>query len=96
LGLFDSCGVSDGAAAAIVTTPEIARSIRKDPVWVKALQISVTSGEELWSNSWDGTHVETTCRAGIRAYEEAGIRNPREEISLMELHDCFSITELVT
>jgi acetyl-CoA C-acetyltransferase len=96
LGLFDSCGVSDGAAAAIVTTPEIARSIRKDPVWVKALQISVTSGEELWSNCWDGTHVETTYRAGMRAYEEAGIHNPREEISLMELHDCFSITELVT
>jgi acetyl-CoA C-acetyltransferase len=96
LGLFDCCGVSDGAAAAIVTTPDIAGSLRKDPVWVKALQISITSGEELWFNRWDGTHVETTCRAGIKAYEEAGIKNPREEISLMELHDCFSITELVT
>jgi acetyl-CoA C-acetyltransferase len=96
LGLFDCCGVSDGSAAAIVTTPEIARSLKKDPVMVKALQVSVTSGEELMYNNWDGAHVETTYRAGRLAYEEAGISNPREEISMMEVHDCFSITELVT
>ena len=35
-------------------------------------------------------------QAASRAYEEAGIKNPREEISMMEVHDCFSITELVT
>ncbi len=97
LGLFDCCGVSDGAACAIVTTPEIARSIKKkDPVLVKALQIAVTSGEELMYTEWDGHHVETTTRAAAKAYKEAGIKNPREEISMMELHDCFSITELVT
>ncbi|MGQ9654736.1 MAG: thiolase C-terminal domain-containing protein, partial [Thermodesulfobacteriota bacterium] len=38
----------------------------------------------------------TTYRAGQLAYEEAGIKNPREEISMMEVHDCFSITELST
>ena len=96
LGLFDCCGVSDGSAAAIVTTPEIARSLKKDPVMVKALQISVTSGEELMFSNWDGAHVETTWRAGQLAYEEAGIKNPREEVSMMEVHDCFSITELST
>lgn len=96
LGLFDCCGVSDGAAAAIVTTPEVARSLRDDPVWVKALQISATSGEELMYSSWDGTHVETTVRAAVRAYEEAGVRDPRGELSMLEVHDCFSITELVT
>jgi acetyl-CoA C-acetyltransferase len=96
LGLFDCCGVSDGAAAAIVTTPEIAKRFKKDPVMVKALQISVTSGEELMFSNWDGAHVETTRRAGQLAYEEAGIKNPREEISMMEVHDCFSITELST
>jgi len=96
LGLFDCCGVSDGAACAIVTTPEIAKKIRTDAVKVKALQIAVTSGEELMYSNWDGTRVETTYQAGMRAYDEAGIKNPREEISLMEVHDCFSITELVT
>ncbi len=96
LGLFDCCGVSDGAAAAIVTTPEIARSLRPDPVLVKALQIAATSGEELYTTSWDGTYLPTTTRAAARAYEEAGVGNPREEIGVLEVHDCFSITELIT
>ena len=94
LGLFDCCGVSDGGACAIVTTPEIAKTLRPDPVYVKAMQIAVTSGEEHAFTNWDGAHVESTYRAGIMAYEEAGIKNPREEISMMEVHDCFSITEL--
>lgn len=96
LGLFDCCGVSDGAAAAIVTTPEIARSLRKDPVFVKALQIAATSGEEMLTTSWDGSYLKTTTEAAARAYAEAGIKNPRDELSILEVHDCFSITELVT
>jgi len=36
-----------------------------------------------------------TYRAGQAAYAEAGIKNPREEVSMAEVHDCFSITELV-
>ena len=98
LGLFDCCGVSDGSAAAIVTTPEIAAKIKpnQDLVKVKSLQISVSSGEEAMYNNWDGAGMETTRVAARTAYEEAGIKNPREEISLMEVHDCFSITELCT
>ncbi|PIU64386.1 MAG: acetyl-CoA acetyltransferase [Armatimonadetes bacterium CG07_land_8_20_14_0_80_40_9] len=94
LGLYDCCGVSDGAAAAIVTTPDIAKGLRDDPVYIKALQIAVSSGEEVMYTDWDGAHVESTYRAGIKAYEEAGIKDPRKEISMMETHDCFSITEL--
>lgn len=96
LGLFDCCGVSDGAAAAIVTTPQIAKKLSSAPVYVKALQVAVSSGEELMysGSKWDGTYVESTYRAGIKAYQEAGIKNPRQELSLLEVHDCFSITEL--
>ena len=97
LGLFDCCGVSDGAACAIVTTPEIAERLgKKDFVSVKALQLALSSGEEMGYNDWDGDHFMTTSKCSTRAYEEAGIQNPREEISMMEVHDCFSITELVT
>lgn len=96
LGLFDCCGVSDGAAAAVITTPEIAKKLRPDPVYVKALQIAASSGEEMMYAGWDGAHVETTYRAGMRAYREAGIKNPRAELSVLEVHDCFSITEMVT
>jgi acetyl-CoA C-acetyltransferase len=96
LGLFDCCGVSDGAAAAIVCRADMAKDFRPDPVFVKSMQIAISSGEEIMYNSWDGTYVESAKRCAGRAYEEAGIKNPREEISMMEVHDCFSITELVT
>ncbi len=96
LGLFDCAGVSDGAACAIVTTPEIARSLGKtNPVTVKALQLAPSNGVELAHGSWDGSYTLTTRIAARRAYEEAGIRDPRAELSLIEVHDCFSVTELV-
>ena len=96
LGLFDCCGVSDGSAAAIVCRADMARKFRDDPVFIKSSQIAASSGEELSYTKYDMLHVESTSRAAPRAYKEAGIKNPREEISMMEVHDCFSITELVT
>ena len=97
LGLFDCCGVSDGAAVAIVTTPEIARSLGKtDIVTVKALQLAVSNGWELQGAGWDGSYLPTTRIAATKAYKEAGITDPGKQVSLMEVHDCFSITELVT
>lgn len=97
LGLYDCCGVSDGAACAIVTTPDIARGLGKqDLVTVKAVQLAVSNGMESQYNAWDGSHFATARIAAKRAYAEAGISNPREAINLIEVHDCFSITELVT
>ncbi len=97
LGLYDCCGVSDGAACAIVTTPEIARGMgKRDIVSVKALQVSVSNGLEAQHNSWDGSYFATTRVASKRAYQEADVKDPREELSLIEVHDCFSVTELVT
>ena len=94
LGLFDCCGVSDGAAAAIITTPEIARSFRRDYVLVKALSLSVGAFGAIRSD-WDFTHFPESVRAGQAAYLEAGISNPREELDMAMVHDCFTITELI-
>jgi acetyl-CoA C-acetyltransferase len=97
LGVFDCCGVSDGAACAIVTTPEIARCLgKKGLVTIKAIALSASAGREWGTTQWDGSYVRNTRNAARAAYEEAGIRNPREELSAIEVHDCFSITELVT
>ena len=97
LGLFDCCGVSDGAAAPSSPRP---RSPRRwaSRTWsrVKALQLSVSNGSESGHNSWDGSYFHTTRIASKKAYDEAGIKNPREEVSMFEVHDCFSVTELVT
>jgi len=97
LGVFDCCGVSDGAACAIVTTPEIARSLgKRELVTVKALQLSASSGRESGTAEWDGSTVPNTQLAARAAYREAGISDPRQALTQIEVHDCFSITELVT
>jgi len=96
LGLYDCCGVSDGSAAAIIVPANIAKKFRPDPVYPKALQVSVGPFEGWKRQDYDYCHVEETRRAGLAAYREAGIKNPRKEISMAEVHDCFSITEAVT
>lgn len=96
LGLFDCSGVSDGAACAIVTTPEIAKALgKKDVITIKALQLSVSNGEEAQFSTWDGASIMTAEHAAVRAYQEAGIKDPCASLDMIEVHDCFSITELV-
>jgi acetyl-CoA C-acetyltransferase len=96
LGLFDCCGVSDGASAAILCRADMAKNFRPDPVYIKSLQISASPTSGRMTSDFDYTHVEEAYRAGLAAYEEAGVKEPRKEISMAETHDCFSITEAVT
>ena len=95
LGLFDCCGVSDGAAAAIITRPDIARSMSRDHVLVRGLGLAVGGMQGLLRDDYDFVHFPENLAAAQRAYEEAGIRNPRQEIDMAEVHDCFTITELI-
>ncbi|MCL4441420.1 MAG: acetyl-CoA acetyltransferase [Firmicutes bacterium] len=95
LGLFDCCGVSDGAAAAIITTPELAKNFRQDYILVKGLGLSCGARQGVLQDDYDMVHFEETVSAGRIAYQEAGIENPREEVDLAVVHDCFTITELL-
>jgi acetyl-CoA C-acetyltransferase len=97
LGLYDCCGVSDGAACAILTTPELARALQPDAeiISIKALDISVSNGEEASFQKWDGASIATARRASALAYASANVTNPRSQIHMAEVHDCFSITEAV-
>jgi acetyl-CoA C-acetyltransferase len=94
LGILDCCGVSDGAAAAVLTRADMARSFRDDPIYIKALSLCTGAYQHLRPD-YDYTHVEENVRASKMAYEEAGIKNPRREISIAEVHDCFSIHEML-
>ncbi len=95
LGLYDCCGVSDGAAAAIVVRADMAKQFRKDPIYVKGLAISVGARQGVMRQDYDYVHVEENVRASRMVYEQAGIKDPREEISLAEVHDCFTTHELI-
>jgi acetyl-CoA C-acetyltransferase len=94
LGVLDCCGVSDGAAAAIVVRADKAKSFRKDPVYVKTMAVSAGPGRDPMVQDYDFAHVEENLRAARLAYAEAGIKNPRAELSIAEVHDCFTIHEL--
>jgi len=96
LGLFDCCPVTDGAAAAIVCRADMAKSFRDDPIFVKALAISAGPGDNYGRADFDLVHFEESVRAGQAAYKEAGISHPFKQVSLAIVHDCFTITELIT
>jgi acetyl-CoA C-acetyltransferase len=95
LGLYDCCGISDGGAAAIITTPEIAKKLRKDYVTVKAISVVCGAMQGTLQSDYDFVHIEETVRASRMAYQELGIKDPRREIHMAEVHDCFTITELL-
>jgi acetyl-CoA C-acetyltransferase len=96
LGVFDCCGVSDGAAAAIITTPELAKKFRDDYISVKGLGMCNNAAQPVLHDDYGFIHFIENEVSSKRAYEEAGITNPRKEIDVAIVHDCFTITELIT
>lgn len=97
LGLFDCCAMSDGSAALIITTPERAKTLKHKHDYVKVLAnaISVHSLVPWYHPQFSFTGFPSTQEAAKKAYEMAGIKNPAEELDLVECHDCFTITELL-
>jgi len=95
LGIFDCCGVTDGGAAAIITTPEKAKEMGKDYILVKGLGMANNGAQPVLDDQYDFIHFIENQVASKSAYEQAGITNPREEVDLAIVHDCFTITEML-
>ena len=95
LTIMDCSGVSDGASCAILTSTENAKKYRPDPMYIKAAEIVASSGVGLYETSYDYTTVLETEAAARTAYRKAGITDPGKQFDVVELHDCFSITEIV-
>ena len=95
LGVFDCSGVSDGAAAALIVRAEDAERYTDRPVYVKALSMVAGPGSGPIDPDYDYTTFEEVVRSADDAYAQAEIDDPRAELSLAEVHDCFTPTELV-
>ena len=95
LGIFDCSGVSDGSAAAIVVRAEDAHKYTDKPLYVKALSLVSGPADGLSRADYDFTTFPEVVASAQDAYQQAGITNPRVELALAEVHDCFSPTELV-
>jgi acetyl-CoA C-acetyltransferase len=95
LGIFDCSGVSDGAAAALVVRAEDAYDYTDRPIFVKALSLAAGPMRGGLDPAYDFTSFPEVVRSAADAYAQAGIDDPRSQISLAEVHDCFTPTEIV-
>jgi len=95
LGIFDCSGVSDGSAAAIIVRAEDAHKYTKNPLYVKALSFVAGPADGPIDPSYDYTSFDEVVHSAVDAYKQAGITNPRAELAMAEVHDCFTPTELV-
>jgi acetyl-CoA C-acetyltransferase len=95
LGVFDCSGVADGSAAALIVRAEDAHRYTDRPIYVKALSFVAGDGSGLMDPDYDFTTFPEVAASAQDAYRQAGVADPRTEISLAEVHDCFTPTELV-
>ena len=93
LGLLDCCPTTDGAAAVIVCSKERAKRHRPDPLSVRGVGLAVTSGEPYMKPNFAYTGFPATVQAAQSAYAQAGVT--AKDIDLAEVHDCFTITEIL-
>ncbi|MBJ30585.1 MAG: acetyl-CoA acetyltransferase [Acidimicrobiaceae bacterium] len=95
LSVFDCAGVADGAAAAVVVPADRATDYTDAPLYVKALSLVAGDGSGLVDPEFDFTTLPECAAAATDAYAQAGITDPRAELAMAEVHDCFTPTELV-
>jgi len=90
LKLYDCCPFTDGGAAVVLASEDVARKSRR-PVWV--LASAAASDWMLLGDKRDLSRVPATERAAALAYKQAGLAPT--DVDVVELHDCFTIAEIV-
>jgi acetyl-CoA C-acetyltransferase len=95
LSVFDCAGVADGAAAAVVVRAEDAHRYSASPLYIKALSLVAGNGSGLTDPAYDYTTFPEVARCAADAYAQAGVTDPRAQLAMAEVHDCFTPTELV-
>jgi acetyl-CoA C-acetyltransferase len=95
LGVFDCAGVADGGAAAIVVRAEDAAKFTDRPLYIKALSLVAGNGSGLQDPNYDYTTFPEVVDSCEDAYRQAGITDPRGQLAMAEVHDCFTPTEMV-
>ncbi|MCX2715434.1 acetyl-CoA acetyltransferase [Mycolicibacterium sp. J2] len=95
LGVFDCSGVSDGAACALIVSAERAHEFTDTPMYVQGLSLVSGSARGSMDSDFDYTTFPEVVRAAKDAYAQAGIDRPAEQLSMAEVHDCFTPTEIV-
>jgi len=98
LTVMDSCPTTDGAACVIMVRAGDVDKSKHRPVFIDGIGLSVSTGWDLpfFDPKHDFLSFQATIDAAAMAYRQAGIEKPIDELDLVEVHDCFSIVELLT
>jgi len=95
LGVYDCSGVADGSAALIVVRAEDAHRYTDKPLYVKALSFVAGNCAGNADPDYDYTWFPEINMSAQDAYKQAGVTDPRNEIAMAEVHDCFTPAELL-
>ncbi len=95
LKLLDCSPITDGSAAVILASEEIAKKITDTPVWIRA--IGYANDTANLSRRDNFLSLRAAVEAAKMAYKKAGIdeANPVKNFDVAEVHDCFTIAELL-
>jgi acetyl-CoA C-acetyltransferase len=93
LNVLDCSPITDGAAAVVLAEIGVARKLAKGRPIVRIAGIGHATDSIALQSRSDMTTIPATSKAALRAFEMAGKR--REDVNLVELHDCFTIAEIV-
>src|SRR5207302_6993423 len=95
LGIFDCSGVSDGSAAAVIVRAEDAHRYTDKPLYVKGLSFVAGPAAGAVDPEYDYPTFPGVVPSAEDAYQQAGVEDPRAELAMADVHDCFTPTELV-
>ena len=88
---LDISPVTDGAAAAVLCSEDVAKRVTDSPVWIEGVGWCLDSTH--WTNR-ELAYPKYVEYAARMAYRMAGIHNPRKEIDVAEVYDPFDYKEL--
>ena len=91
LKLYDACPLTDGSAAVVLASEEVAKRLTDTPIWIKGVGYSSDSANLSRRSSYVG--LEATVRAAAAAYKTAKITP--DDVDVSTCHDCFTIAELM-
>lgn len=100
LKLFDCCPLTDGSAAVILASENIAKKFTDTPVWISGIGISTgtanLSKRDMFTKL-EYSGLESAVEAAKQAYKRSGIdyNNAAKYFDVACVHDCFTIAELM-
>ncbi|MFB6353999.1 MAG: beta-ketoacyl synthase N-terminal-like domain-containing protein [Halobacteriales archaeon] len=94
LCLFDCSGITDGGAGLILMSEDKAREVTDEAAWITGSGQACAASNSI-NNLPSMSAWPQATTAAEQAYDQAGIDDPVRDLDVAEIHDCFSISEII-